>query len=444
MASNHSLNTFEKNKWLFIVAGLVMALAVLGMIFIGPGSTRNKAKAPVVKEGEEIPKTEIIMWGLWDESSVIDTLSAAYQSIDPTISIKYQKVSITDYEKELIQALAEDRGPDIFAIHHTWPYQASIMNLAQPMPDSVMSLDEYKSSFVKVVPNDFIKGEKVWGFPLFLDTLALFYNKDLYYIENIQDPPTTWEEVQQLSKRFAKIDLNGNIVQVGISMGAGANIARSPDIISLLMLQGGIDLSGTIKYREGSEVTKNYLSSAENVLKFYTDFANPKSTLYTWNLAQNYSLDMFAQKRSAMMIGYAYHMEQLATLSPRLNYGVSKIPQISDDPSILPVNYANYWGYTVAKRSQNADKSYRFLKFLTSREASQKYFELTKRVSPRIDLIDTIKQDPTYGVFADQILTAQSWKQPNNYEEDKRIVESIDSILRGEQNISAGVDTFVK
>jgi len=443
MASNHLLNTFEKNKWLFIVAGLVMAIAVAGMIFIGP-QFQNKDKEPVVKKGEEVPQTEIIMWGLWDESSVIDELANSYQSIDPTIKITYKKVAITDYEKELVQALAEDRGPDIFAIHHTWPYQASIMNLAQPMPDSVMTLDEYYSSFVKVVPNDFIKDEKIWGFPLFIDTLAFFYNKDLYYIENIQDPPTTWEEVQNLSKQLTKIDLNGNIVQAGITMGAGANIARSPDIISLLMLQGGIDLSGTIQYREGSEITKNYLSSAENVLKFYTDFANPRSTLYTWNLAQNYSLDVFAQKRAAMMIGYGYHIEQLATLSPRLNYGVSKIPQISDDPSILPVNYANYWGYTVAKRSQNSESSYKFLKFLTSKEASQKYFELTKRVSPRIDLVNTIKQDPTYGVFADQILTAQSWKQPNNYEEDKRIVESIDSILKGEQNITDSVSEFVK
>lgn len=420
-----------------------MALAVAGMVFIGP-RWQSRDRKPVVKEGEVIPQKEIIMWGLWDESSVIDELSTAYQTIDPTIKITYKKVAITDYEEQLTRALAEDRGPDIFAIHHTWPYQAPIMSLAQPMPDSVMSLNEYKNNFVKVVSNDFIKDEKIWGFPLFIDTLALFYNEDLYYIENIQDPPTTWEELQNLSKKLTKIDLNGNIVQAGITMGAGANIARSPDIVSLLMLQGGVDLSGTIKYREGSEVTKNYFSSAENVLKFYTDFANPRSTLYTWNLAQNYSLDVFSQKRSAMMIGYAYHIEQLTKLSPRLNYGVYKIPQISNDPSILPVNYANYWGYTVTKRSQKAEDAYKFLKFLTSKEASQKYFELTKRVSPRIDLINTIKQDPVYGVFADQILTAQSWKQPNNYEEDKRIVESIDSILRGEQNLTESVNKFVK
>ena len=56
MASNHSLNTFEKNKWLFIVAGLVMAIAVAGMIFIGP-QFQNKDKEPVVKKGEEITET---------------------------------------------------------------------------------------------------------------------------------------------------------------------------------------------------------------------------------------------------------------------------------------------------------------------------------------------------------------------------------------------------
>ena len=63
---------------------------------------------------------EILVWGLWQESTHMAQAIKAFED-QFGAKVKYKKIaSVASYEKELLSALAEGRGPDAFVIHHTW------------------------------------------------------------------------------------------------------------------------------------------------------------------------------------------------------------------------------------------------------------------------------------------------------------------------------------
>ncbi len=425
-SSKTSLDSFVKNRTLLIIAAIAMVsmivLMVVNAVNFSPGGSGPNSNV----------QADLVMWGVWDDSNLMRNYISDFSALYPNVSITYRKLTIQEYEQELIDALAAGRGPDIFAMHHTW--LGKHKDKMQPMPEEIMTLREYQERFLDVVHTDFIEDNQVWGFPLYTDTLSLFYNKDAFADAGITTPPETWEEFQDTVERLTKIDQFGNIDQAGVAMGTGENVVRSPDILSALMIQSGAQMNdpadpAQITFNQSARANGANTNPAQLALQFYTDFANPRKTVYTWNLAQNFSTDAFYEREAAMMLGYSYHVEQVKARSPRLNFDVAPLPQISTDQNLL--GYANYWGYTTSVQSQHGAVAYEFLKYITEQENAQNYFLATKRPTARRDLVDMQSEDTEYGVFVDQTIFARSWKQPDNNAVDQIFIEAIDNVNRG-------------
>lgn len=424
MAKSNSLDSFVKNRKVIIAAGVALFAMIILMF----------ANAMGFKFGEQqqLQKADLKMWGVWDDSQLIDEYVSEFRKQYSNISIEYRKFTPQEYETELINALAEGRGPDIFAMHHTW--YSKHKNKLAAMPEAVMTLKDYKDRFVDVVNEDFIFEDKIYGVPLYTDTLSLFYNKDAFNDAGISTPPATWEELQRVVPRLTKIDQFGNIRQAGVALGTGTNINRSPDILMSLMFQLGVPITDPTDYRkitlgQSLNVNGQTTAPADLALEYYTDFANPRKEVYTWNSTLNNSIDAFYEREVAMIFGYSYQFEAIKTKAPRLNFGVAPLPQVSLSSGLA--NYANYWGYGVSSQSKYSTEAYTFLKFLTEQEQSQKYFLKTKRPTPRRDLIDIQSQDVDYGVFVKQVLQAKTWRQPDNNSVDKIIIETINAFNTG-------------
>ena len=424
MAKNNSLDSFVKNRKVLIAAGVFMTAMIVLML----------ANALGFRFGgrERVQNSELTIWGIWDDSQSMNQYIAEFRKQYSNIKIEYRKFTPQEYETELVNALAENRGPDIFTMHHTW--YSKHKNKLAPMPEEVMTLKDYKDRFVDVVYNDFVVDGKVYGFPFYTDTLALFYNKDAFNDAGITTPPSTWKEVQDLVPKLTKIDEEGNILQSGIALGSGENINRSPDILSVLMIQAGAQMTdindySKITFSQGKVVSGQNTNPAELALTYYTDFSNPKKAVYTWNSTLNNSIDAFYEREVAMMLGYSYQVESIKAKAPRLNFAVSPLPQVSLESGLA--NYANYWGYGVSTQSKYSKEAYIFLKFMTEKEQAQQYFLETKRPTPRRDLVDMQSQDLDYGVFVKQILQAKTWRQPDNNTVDKIFIEAINNVNSG-------------
>ena len=425
MAKSNSLDSFVKNRKVIIAAGVFMTAMIVLMLANALGLNPRGRDT-------KLQNAELVIWGLWDDSQLMDKYISDFRKQYPNIKINYRKLTPQEYEKDLVNALAEKRGPDIFAMHHTW--YSKHKNKLEPMPETVMTLKEYKERFVDVVYDDFVVGDKIYGVPFYTDTLALFYNKDAFNDAGIVNPPATWQEVQELVPRLTKIDQFGNFIQSGIALGTGDNINRSPDLLAALMIQTGAEMTDPndytqVTFTQGRSQSGQNINPAALALEYYTDFANPRKTVYNWNSTLDNSIDAFYEREVAMMIGYSYQLEAIKAKAPRLNFAIAPLPQVSLESGLA--NYANYWGYGVSNQSPYTNESYTFLKFMTEKEQSQQYFLNTKRPTPRRDLIELQSQDLDYGIFVKQVLQAKTWRQPDHNTVDKIFIEAINSVNLG-------------
>lgn len=409
-------------------------------------------------------------WRVWDGPDAFSEIIAKYNALHPFININYRQLRYDEYEKELIEAFATDRGPDIFSIQNTWVRKYKNKGLITPMPAEItmvypitkgsikketipelrtkrsLTLKEIKNNFVDVVYDDVVVTDsgasKVYSLPLAIDTLALFYNKDLFNNAGISAPAEYWDsKFQGDVKKLTKQNNKGEIIQSGVALGGGSNISRSFDILSVLMMQNYtemMDESGTVKFQLTPERLKNKsYSPGIDALRFYTDFSNTSKEIYCWNKDMEDSMTLFSQGKVAMMFGYPYMAAQIKANSPKLNFSISKLPQIEGNDR---VNFANYWTEVVSSKitsdpknlakgkeyaKNKNDAAWDFLQFMTAAEQAQLYLNKTKKTTALRALVDKQKDDLSIGVFAEQVLTAKSWYKGNDATAAEKIMEEM-------------------
>ena len=144
--------------------------------------------------------------------------------------------------------------------------------------------------------------------------------------------------------------------------------------------------------------------------------------------------------QAAMMLSYYYLADDIRNKAPLLNFGIAPAPQI--DLSKLKVNFANYFAEGVSKSSPNVDLAWDFLKFATSKEVLQSYYEANPVPASRKDIISEQISDPNLGVFAESALTAKTFYKPDAAAVEAVFIRMIeDVILRGKtprQAVSTG------
>ena len=432
-------------------------IITLGLLFVFLTTSGFGCKITDKETKDAMKPITLTYWRVFDGEDAFEEIIANYKQLHPFVNIEYRKLRYDEYETELLNALAEDRGPDIFSIHNTWirKYRTKIT----PMPESTtmaypvtkgtvkkevipelrttrsFTTREIKDNFVETVHKDVILEDgKVYGLPLSVDTLALFYNKDLLNNAGISEVPAYWNrELLQAVKKMTKQDPKRGLIQSGIALGSSSNIERYSDILALLMLQNGatiINDSLQVKFHNVPDFAKNsgYNPGLE-ALRFYSDFANSAKESYAWNSELNNSLDMFISGNLAMMFGYSYQIPTIRAAAPKLNFSIAKFPQIEGNPP-TNINMANYWVETVSKKSKYQNEAWDFIQFIVKADQAKLYLTATKKPTALRSLVSSQIDDNDIGVFASQVLTARSWYRGNNVmRAEEAIKEMIDAIL---------------
>ena len=138
-----------------------------------------------------------------------------------------------------------------------------------------------------------------------------------------------------------------------------------------------------------------------------------------------------------MIFNYASQLSNLKTKNPFLNVGVAPIPQNNPGEA---VNYANYWGYTVSKKGLEPDLAWDFVVLLTTnKENAKAYLQTTQKPPALRFLIEEYRNDPEWGAFTKQILTAVSWPQIDNNSVETIFSDMIESVLSGKQTAKAAL-----
>ncbi len=392
------------NKYrLLVIVGLalVIVIAIVALLF--------------GRKSEDRLRGELEIWSL-EEPAVWRDLIAAFESSHRKVNVTYVQKSAANYEPELLNAIAGGRGPDLFAVHPSWTRKHA--DKLAPLEETLMSISQFRSTFVDVTAKDLIRGERIWALPFWVDTLALYYNKGLFNAAAIVEPPRTWEEFLTDVRKLVRRDDSGDILLAGAAMGTASNVEHAADIVQALMLQSGAKMvneaTGRAEFDRTVTLKGESFNPGESALSFYAGFASPASQSYTWNRRLPAALQSFTQGKAAMYLGYARDL--VAIKSSGVSFGVAPFPQIvdrKDDPAYIDLTYADYWALGLARSSRNPAPALGFMRLVSSRNALFSFLAKAQLPAARRDLIEVQTRDENLAVFARQNLTAASWPRPD-------------------------------
>lgn len=336
--------------------------------------------------------------------------------------------SVATYEKELLEALAQGRGPDVFVIHHTWV--EGKRGLMSPAPPEVIDERAVNEEFVPVVAADMIRDGFIYGLPTSVDSLALYYNNDVLASSGVGQPSKTWKDFQEDVEKITRVTRTGQVQQSAAALGTAANVNRASDILQILMLQSGLPIVGSdARIDVANDI-------GERALAFYTDFSNKSKRVFTWDLSQDFSLDAFSEGETAMMLNYSYHIPTIRAKNPRLNFSIAKLPQIPDTKLDSHRTFASYWPFTVSNTSRAPVTAWQFLRFLTSKGPAETINKAQGVPPARRDSAEELARDPAIGVFAEQSLTAATWPRVDVVASDGIFNRMIDKVAA--EGVAAG------
>jgi multiple sugar transport system substrate-binding protein len=337
----------------------------------------------------------ITYWGLWENDATVKSVLTDFEAKNPKIKVTYVKQSHRQYRERLQSAIARGEGPDVFRFHNTWV--PMLRNELSPAPKTFMTATEFASTYYPVASADLVGGQLIYGVPLMIDGLGLYYNEDLLATAGVT-PPTTWEDVLNMVPKLTV--RNGNdIITSAIALGTTGNIENFSDILATMMMQNG------------AKLTNPTTKEAEEALFFYRKFSNPSDSVYSWNETLDNSVYAFASGKVAMILAPSWRAFDIKQISPELRFKIIPIPQLPGNT----VTWASYWVEGVSTKSKYKEQAWAFINYLASKEVVTKLYSEAAKTRlfgepyARVDLSSAISQDPLAGAFVTQAPNAKSF-----------------------------------
>lgn len=380
----------------------------------------------------------LTIWNLYDDNKIFNWQIQEFKTKYPWLEINYKKFSNPDlYYDLLVNELAEWNGPDIFTVsnkdlfRHIW----KMLPLPVGKTTSPMNPQIFKDTFLDVCSNDLIKDNNVYWIPLYVDTMALYYNKQILWDHFTKwKPEDNWEWLRKQVEAMSKKDNSIEGFRLSwIALWRSDNIERATDILYLLMLQNQTDFyNPTNKKAIFADNQPKHLSwwdinPWKYSLDFYTSFAKPSYKNFSWSdrmtaqYKENSEVYPFISWKTAMIFGYSYLYEDIKSKIKQMKSDNQETIKIDDvwiieTPQIESFStsskrdaLANYNPFFVSKTSKNPNLAWDFLIFLSSKRSLQDYYEKTNKPSSRQDLLDDQKVEPIYWTFARQATYSKTY-----------------------------------
>jgi ABC-type glycerol-3-phosphate transport system substrate-binding protein len=228
-----------------------------------------------------------------------------------------------------------------------------------------------------------------------------------------------------------------------VAFGGYANVSNAKDILANLMIQTGNQIVGV-------NDTGNFVSiladrnnagttSASSVLNFYTGFADPLSTQYSWNDSLALSKDNFLSGNLAIYLGYASELADLRNKNPNLNFSVALMPQARDVQ--VKSTFGNLQALVIMNNSQHKADAFNTMIKLTSADVITFLSTLTNLPPVRLDLLTAKQTDPAADVFYKAALQSKGWLDPDPQSTDTIFSTMVQSITSGQARTDDAVNS---
>ena len=210
-----------------VVVFLVMGL--LALIFMSTYKPRS--------EGNEIQIGSVDIWGTLSQEAMSGVLFELGQANEGYRAVQYRYIRPEDFQNELVNALADNNGPDMVLIDHE--RLVELRSKIQPVSYESFPERDIRSQYLDGA-SIFALSDGLYAYPIAVDPLVMYWNRDLLAADGLVEAPTTWEAlVNDYVPTLIRRNADRSIERSVVAMGEYNNIKNSFAILSTLLLQAG-------------------------------------------------------------------------------------------------------------------------------------------------------------------------------------------------------------
>ncbi len=404
---------------------LVLGFGLLGLLALGLLATYR----PPVDTTTTALNGTVEVWGTLPKKAFYQTLEPLLEAQPAYKALSYVQIDEANFDSELLNALAEDRGPDLILLPHE--KLVSYRNKIQPIPFENFPDRDFR--------NLYIDGAEIWklsdgvyGYPIAIDPMVMYWNRDLLTSKGQLSAPTTWEAiVNDIVPTFVERDFNRNITLSPIAFGEYRNVKNAASIISMLTIQGGSGLvedagGGRYKFLLNQNVDKTR-APLEAAATFYTNFSSPSNPLYSWNRARPSDVDAFLSEDLILYFGKGSEATNLAAQNPNLNFDIAEVPQGAG--ATLRRTYGTFYGLSLLKSANNKQGAFIAMQLIGGADFSKAYSSYLHMAPAHRTSLAGGSSD-TYGrIIYSSATVARGWLAPKPATVDTIFTQMVEDIL---------------
>ncbi len=296
----------------------------------------------------------------------------------------------------------------------------------------------YKDSYVPIF-NNFLTGEGTYGVPFVVDPLVLYYNRTMLESAGIAEPPSTWEAVTGLSALLTRKLPDQTLQKSLVAFGEYENVTNARALVSLLLLQSGAPITTStntgVRAALATAPTAGSFGTtpAESALNFYTQFANPTKTVYSWNRSMQPARQAFLAGDVALYPGFASERALLSAGNPNLNFDMSRMPQ--PETSDKRVTYGLGYVFAIPKASKNTSGAFQTAMAIAGKDVAPSFASYLG-MAPALRGSLKASADDAFGpVFFPEALVASGWLSPAPKTIDTIFSTMIGNITTGRKSV---------
>lgn len=416
--------------------------------------------------GKEAPTdpnaNKIVVWS-FETADAWKSVKKSFEKKSGGYEMIYvQETLDSDYEKRVLNSILAGEGPDVWAMPNDWVYRHK--EKLTPMPDKMATTLDLENKYVPALKESVAFDGKIYAMSPYTEPLMVYYNPKIFSVREeeltsgnkdrdavkrinalLSVPPKTWTDFTEAAKLLTKKD-GPIITQAGVAMGS-SQITNAADIVYLLMYQNETDILSADYKSATFNLPKNTSTGADDIpgkraFEFYTSFADPLSTNFSWHDSFGNDVDAFGTGKVAMIFGYSNLQNTLLQKYPDFRYKKAFVPQLASDASKI-TDFAKFNAYGASKIGRNPTLAWELINILTvdagdDFNSVNKYYTSAKASSYDISVSNREAGNPEKLSLA----TAKSLvkgRYPTEF--DYYIKNAISSIGAGTQSSQIGVDS---
>ncbi len=388
-----------------------------------------------VKSSAQIGK--VTVWGTMDASVVEPALTSLREKDGSLQGVSYVQKDASTYIADIIDAMASGNGPDLFVISQD--QITAFSDKIGVIPYSAISQQVFTDSYIDEAQL-FLTTDGAFALPFTIDPLVMYYNRDLLSSAGYANPPQYWNDFLESAPKLTQLDGSSNITRAAVAMGSWTNVLHAKEILSTLFMQAGdpivvrngagtpTPVLGTIVSSDPN-TTENPASSA---LQFYTEFANPAKTTYSWNRSLPLSQDAFVAGTLAIYFGLASDYATIQARNPNLRFGVAQVPQVQGTG--VKMTFGELTGLAIPRTSTNPTGALLAAEKLSSQTGIATIVAGTGLPPVRRDVQMDTSKDAAKSVFASSALISRGWLDPDASKTNTVFENMIESVMSSSES----------